>query len=120
MSKYVDGFVLSVPKDKLETYREIAGKASKIWKEHGALDYRECVIEDANAPEMVSFPQLAGAKDGEVVVFAYIVYASREQRDAVNAKVMADPRLSEGCDPDNMPFDCKRMAYGGFQTIVGD
>ena len=69
---------------------------------------------------MVSFPKLAGAKDGEVVVFAYIVYASREQRDAVNAKVMADPRISEGCDPDNMPFDCKRMAYGGFQTIVGD
>lgn len=120
MSKYVDGFVLPVPKDKLEEYRKMSESAAKVWKDHGALDYRECVMDDPNAPNMVPFPQLAGAKDGEVVVFAYIVYPSREVRDEVNAKVMADPRISESCKEGNLPFDCKRMACGGFQTIVGD
>lgn len=120
MSKYIDGFVLPVPKDKIETYRAIAEKASKIWREHGALDYRECVLEDPTAQDMVSFPQLAGVKDGETAVLAYIVYNSREHRDEVNAKIMADPRVHEMCDPNNMPFECARMAYGGFQTIVGD
>lgn len=118
MSKYVDGYVLPVPKDKIETYRGIAEKASKIWKEHGALEYRECVLEDPNAPELLAFPALATAKPEETVVFAYITYNSRAHRDEVNAKVMADPRLHQMCSPEDAPFDCKRMAYGGFQTIV--
>ncbi len=118
MSKYIDGFVLPIPKDKVETYRAIAEKASKIWREHGALEYRECLIEDPNAHDMVSFPQLAGATAEEAVVLAYIMYSSRAHRDEVNARVMADPRLSEMCDPKAMPFDCARMAYGGFSTIV--
>jgi len=117
MSQYVDGFVLPLPKDKVEIYREIAQGAANIWIGYGALEYRECVLEDANAHDMVSFPQLAAAKDDETVVFAWIVYHSREHRDEVNAKVIADPRMNElmekGC-----PFDCKRMAYGGFGTIV--
>lgn len=120
MSTYIDGFVLPVPKDKIETYRGIAEKASKIWREHGALDYRECVLEDADAKDMVSYPQLAGVKPGETVVFAYIAYKSRAHRDEVNAKVMADPRIHEACNGGEMPFDCARMAYGGFETIVGD
>lgn len=114
MSKYIDGFVLPIPKDKIEIYRGIAENAATIWKEHGALDYYECVGEDMNAHDMISFQQLANAKEDEVVVFAWISYKSREHRDEVNAKVMADPRLN--CE--NLPFDCKRMAYGGFKTIV--
>lgn len=120
MSHYIDGFVLPIAADKISEYQSIAEKASKIWMEHGALDYRECVAEDTDAKEMVSFPTLAGAKEGETVVFAYIVYESREHRDEVNAKVMADPRMHEFC-PDHggtPPFDYKRMAYGGFRTIV--
>ncbi|TDU70653.1 uncharacterized protein YbaA (DUF1428 family) [Prosthecobacter fusiformis] len=122
MSHYVDGFVIPVPTDKIPEYQAIAEKACVIWKEHGALDYRECVAEDTDAKDMVSFPTLAGAKEGETVVFAYIVYESRAHRDEVNAKVMADPRMMEFC-PDHggqPPFDCKRMAYGGFKTIVSD
>ncbi|SKB07755.1 Uncharacterized conserved protein YbaA, DUF1428 family [Prosthecobacter debontii] len=121
MPNYVDGFVLPVPKDKIAEYQAIAEKAQAIWKEHGALDYRETVLEDPDAKDMVSFPALAGVQEGETVVLAFIVYESREHRDAVNAKVMADPRIQEMCpDPTQMPFDCKRMAYGGFKTIVGD
>ncbi|HEY1081929.1 MAG TPA: DUF1428 domain-containing protein [Prosthecobacter sp.] len=123
MPNYVDGFVLPITSDKLAEYQTMASKASAVWKEHGALDYRECILEDAAAPEMTSFPALAGAKEGETVVLAYIVYESREHRDAVNAKVMADPRMQEMCPAASggeMPFDCKRMAYGGFRTIVGD
>ena len=118
MSKYIDGFVLPLPKDKLEKYTEIATKAAAIWKEHGALEYIEAVGDDFNAENMVSFPKLAGAKDGETVVVAYIVYESREHRDTVNAKVMADPRIKEMCDPENPVFDYTRMAYGGFRSIV--
>jgi len=120
MSKYIDGFVLPVPKEKIETYRGIAEKASRIWREHGAIDYRECVLEDPNAQTMVAFPQLANVGPDETVVFAYITYNSRAHRDEVNAKVIADPRMNEICDPNDMPFDCKRIAYGGFTTIVGD
>jgi len=122
MPHYVDGFVIPVPSDKIAEYQAIAEKACVIWKEHGALDYRETVLEDPDAKDMVNFPALAGAKEGETVVFAYIVYESREQRDAVNAKVMADPRLHEMCPEHGgvPPFDCKRMAYGGFKTIVGE
>ncbi len=118
MSQYVDGFVIPIPKDKIEEYRKVAEVACKVWMEHGALDYRECIGEDFAAKDMISFPQLAGAKDDETVVFAWIAYESREQRDAVNAKVMADPRMGEMMSCDLQLFDCKRMAYGGFQTIV--
>ncbi len=119
MPHYVDGFVLPLPKDKIEIYRGIAEKAAVVWKEHGALDYRECVADDMEAKDMVAFPGMIQAGPDETVVFAYIVFESREHRDEVNAKVMADPRLSEMGEPGSMPFDCKRMAYGGFKTIVG-
>lgn len=116
--KYVDGFVLVVPKKKLSEYERIAKKAGKIWLEHGALEYRECVGDDLNTKMMVPFPKLAKAKPGETVVFSWIVYKSRAHRDKVNAKVMADPRISKLCDPKDLPFDCKRMSYGGFKTFV--
>jgi uncharacterized protein YbaA (DUF1428 family) len=119
MPKYVDGFLLSVPKKNLNAYRRMAQKASKIWREHGALDYRECVAEDMDAKGMVAFPTCAGAKKGEIVVFAWIIYKSRAHRDRVNAKVMKDPRLTADMDLKKMPFDCSRMAYGGFTTLVG-
>jgi uncharacterized protein YbaA (DUF1428 family) len=118
MSRYVDGFVIPIPKNKIDEYRKVAEFAGKIWKEHGALDYWECLGDDLEAKDMVSFPQLANVGADETVVFSWIVYESREQRDLVNAKVMADPRINEMCDPDNPPFDCKRMAYGGFTELV--
>lgn len=113
---YVDGYVLPVPKDKLEQYREIAQKAGEIWKEHGALAYKECALEDPKMDCCLEFSKLAGASESETVVFAYVVFESREHRDAVNAKVMADERLQ--CGMENMPFDPKRMAYGGFKPLV--
>jgi uncharacterized protein YbaA (DUF1428 family) len=116
--KYVDGFVIPVPKKNLAAYRRIAQKASKVWLDHGALEYRECVGDDQNVKFGIPFPKLARAKKGEVVVFAYIVYKSRVHRDKVNAKVMKDPRLAKMCDPKDMPFDCQRMSYGGFQVMV--
>jgi len=116
MSKYIDGFVLPVPKDKLDAYREMSQKACAIWMEHGALDYVESVGEDMDSKEMVAFPQLAGCKEDEVPLFSYIVYNSREHRDEVNTKVMADPRMSEQVCVGI--FDWKRMAYGGFRSIV--
>lgn len=116
--KYVDGFVLSVPKKRLAEYKRIASKAGKIWMEHGALEYRECVGDDLNIKMMVPFPKMAKSKPGETVVFSWIVYKSRAHRDKVNAKVMQDPRIHKLCDPKDMPFDCKRMAYGGFKTLV--
>lgn len=118
MPKYVDGFLLSVPKKRLAEYRKIAERAGKIWRDHGALEYRECVIEDARAHGLVPFAKAAGAKPNEAVLFSYIVYKSRAHRDRVNAKVMKDPRINEGLDPKNLPFDMKRMAYGGFTTLV--
>lgn len=116
MPEYVDGFVIPVPVDKIPQYRKIARIAAKVWKDHGALDYRECVGDDLKNEWGVSFPPMAGAKEGETVVFAWITYKSRKHRDQVNAKVMADPRIK--LDQDSMPFDCKRMAYGGFKTLV--
>jgi uncharacterized protein YbaA (DUF1428 family) len=118
MSRYVDGFVIPIPKDKIDDYRRLAEAAGKLWKEHGALDYWECLGDDLEVKDMVSFPQLANIGADETVVFSWIVYESREQRDQVNARIMADPRIQELCDPDNPPFDCKRMAYGGFRVIV--
>ncbi len=116
---YVDGFVLPVPTKNLDAYREMAKKASKIWREHGALEYRECVGDDLDVKFGVPFTRQMKAKPGETIVFAWIVYKSKAHRNSVNAKVMKDPRITEMCpDPKNMPFDCKRMLYGGFKTIV--
>lgn len=118
MSRYVDGFVIPIQKDQIEAYRLIAEKAAAVWKEHGALEFIETVGDDLEVNEMVAFPQLAGCGPDETVVFSWIIYESREHRDAVNAKVMADPRMDEMMSPDSQPFDCKRMACGGFKTIV--
>lgn len=116
--RYVDGFVLPVPKKNLNAYVQMAKKASKIWREHGALDYKECVGDDLDIKMGVPFPRQMKLKPGETVVFAYIVYKSRAHRDRINAKVMKDPRLANMCDPTNMPFDCTRMTYGGFKVLV--
>ena len=118
MPTYVDGFVLPLPKKNIATYRKMALQAAKVWIEHGALDYRECVGEDLAVKFGVPFTQLAATKKGETVVFAWITYKSRAHRDRVNAKVMKDPRLKCDMDPKKMPFDCARMGYGGFTTLV--
>ncbi|MDQ3623365.1 MAG: DUF1428 domain-containing protein [Verrucomicrobiota bacterium] len=118
MSQYVDGFVIPLPKNKIEEYRRLAEKAAQIWKEHGALDYWECIGDDLDAKDFVPFPELARTSPDETVVFSWVVFESREHRDQVNARIMADPRLKEMGDPNNQPFDCKRMAYGGFKTLV--
>jgi uncharacterized protein YbaA (DUF1428 family) len=115
---YVDGYVLPVPKKNLKAYRRLAQQAGEIWREHGALEYRECVGDDLKTKMGVPFPKSAKAKSGETVIFAYIVFKSRAHRDRVNAKVMKDPRITGMCDPKNMPFDCKRMVYGGFRVLV--
>ena len=118
MASYVDGFVLPVPKRNLPAYRRMARKAGKIWREHGALEYRECVGDDVKPGEVTSFPQSVKLKRGETVVFAWIVFRSRAHRDRVNAKVMKNPRLADQMDPKAMPFDSKRMIYGGFDVVV--
>jgi uncharacterized protein YbaA (DUF1428 family) len=115
---YVDGFLLPIPKKNLAKYRKIAQKAGKIWREHGALEYRECVGDDLKIKWTLPFPKLMKLKPGETAIFAWIVYKSKAHRDSVNAKVMKDPRLNEMMDPKDMPFDHKRMAYGGFKVIV--
>ncbi|MBN9043835.1 MAG: RNA signal recognition particle [Rhizobiales bacterium 62-47] len=116
--QYVDGFIVPVPKKNLAAYRALARKAGKIWREHGALDYRECVAEDVKVGKLTSFPRSVKLKPNETVVFSWIAYKSRAHRDKVNAKVMKDPRLAKMIDPKAMPFDGKRMIYGGFETIV--
>ncbi|MGA7489865.1 MAG: DUF1428 family protein [Xanthobacteraceae bacterium] len=113
---YVDGFVVAGPKRNIEAYKAMARNAGAVWKEHGTLAFVECVGDDVPYGELTSFPRAVQAKDDEIVVFSWIVYASRTQRDAVNAKVMADPRLK--ADMGNMPFDGKRMIYGGFETFL--
>jgi len=115
---YVDGYVLPVPKKNLSVYRQIAQKAGKIWREHGALEYRECVGDDLKPGWGVTYPKMIKAKPGETIVFSYVVFKSRAHRDKVNAKVMKDKRLQEMMDASSMPFDCKRMAYGGFKVLV--
>jgi len=115
---YVDGFVLPVPKKKLATYKKMAAKAGKIWKEYGALEFHECAADDLKTEMGVPFNKLAKLKPGETVMFSWIVYKSKAHRDAVNKKVMKDPRLAEDMNGKNMPFDVKRMAYGGFKSIV--
>lgn len=116
--RYVDGFILPVPKKNLQAYFRMAKKAGKIWREHGALEYRECVGDDLKVKMGLPFPRLAKLKAGETVVFSWIVYKSRAHRDQVNAKVMKDPRIASMCDSKSMPFDVKRMAYGGFKVMV--
>jgi uncharacterized protein YbaA (DUF1428 family) len=115
---YVDGFVVPVPKKNIDAYMKIAKKAGKIWKEFGALEYRECVADDVKPGKWTSFPQSVKLKKDEVVVFSWIVYKSRAQRDKINDKVMKDPRLAAMMDPKSMPFDGKRMIYGGFKISV--
>ena len=116
--RYVDGFVLAVPEKNLKVYRSIAQKAGKIWKEHGALEYVETVGDDLEVKFGLPFTKLAKPKPGEAVLFSFIVYKSRADRDKVNAKVMSDPRMKKMMDKGPMPFEVKRMAYGGFKVLV--
>ena len=115
---YVDGFVVPVPRKKMAAYRSMAQKAGKVWREHGALEYIECVADDVKRGKRTSFPRSVKLKPGETVMFAYIVYKSRAQRDRVNAKVMKDPRLKSMMDLKALPFDARRMFFGGFKVMV--
>jgi len=116
--KYVDGYVLPVPKKNLPAYRRMAEKAGKVWREHGALEFRECVGDDLKTKKIKSFPTLVRPKRSETVMFSWIVFKSRAHHDAVNARVMKDPRLAKMMDMKAIPFDSKRMAYGGFKLMV--
>jgi uncharacterized protein YbaA (DUF1428 family) len=118
MPRYVDGFVIPVPKAKLGAYRRMSRKAGAVWREFGALEYRECVEDDVRMGKITSFPRSIKLKPNEVVVFSWIVFKSRAQRDDINAKVMKDPRLAGMMDPKKLPFDAKRMIYGGFKVSV--
>jgi uncharacterized protein YbaA (DUF1428 family) len=115
---YVDGFVVPVPKKKLDAYKKMAQLAGKVWMQHGALEFKEYVAEDVKVGKLTSFPQAVKLKPGEVVMFSYIVYKNRAARDKVNKKVMGDPRLKSMMEGKDTPFDGKRMIYGGFETIV--
>ena len=116
--RYVDGFVVPVPKKKLQAYRRMAQQAGKVWRDHGALEFCECVADDVKVGKWTSFPRSVKRKPGETVVFSWIVYKSRVHRDRVIAKVMKDKRLAKMMDPKAMPFDGKRMIYGGFKVLV--
>lgn len=115
---YVDGFLIPVPRKNLSAYRRMSQKAGKVWMEYGALEYRECVGDDLNVKGTKTFPRQMRPKPGETVVFSWIVYKSRAHRDRINAKVMKDSRLAGMMDPKDMPFDAKRMVYGGFKVLV--
>ncbi len=115
---YVDGFLLAVPKKNLDAYRRMSQKAGKVWRDHGALEYRECVGDDLKVKGMVTFPRRMKSKPGETVVFSWIAYKSRAHRDRVNAKVMKDPRIAKMIEGEKMPFDVKRMSFGGFKVLV--
>jgi uncharacterized protein YbaA (DUF1428 family) len=115
---YVDGFIVPVPEKNLQAYRRMSKKAGGIWREHGALEFRECVGDDVKPGKLTSFPQTVKLRPGETVVFSWIVFKSRAHRDRVNAKVMKDPRLADMMDPKSVPFDAKRMIYGGFKVFV--
>ena len=117
--RYVDGYVLPVPKKNVAAYRRMAQKAGKVWREHGALEFIECVADDVKPGKHTSFPQSVKLKPGETVVFSWIVFTSRAHRDRVNAKVMKDPRLANMMDPKALPFDGKRMFWGGFKVLRG-
>jgi uncharacterized protein YbaA (DUF1428 family) len=114
---YVDGFVVPVPKKKVQAYRRLAQKAGKVWREHGALEFRECIVDDVKVGKLTSFPRSVKLKPSETVMFSWITYKSRAHRDRVNAKVMKDKRIA-GMDLKLMPFDAKRTIYGGFKVIV--
>jgi uncharacterized protein YbaA (DUF1428 family) len=118
MPKYVDGFVVPVPNKNVQAYRRMAQKAGRIWREHGALDFVECMADDVKPGKLTSFPQSVKLKRGETVMFSWITYNSRSHRDSVNKKVMADPRLKSMIEGKDMPFDGKRMIYGGFKVLV--
>jgi uncharacterized protein YbaA (DUF1428 family) len=118
MPQYVDGFIIPVPKKNLEAYRRIAEEAAKIWREYGALEVRECVAEDVKMGKLTSFPRSVQRKPTETVVFSWIVYKSRADRDRINAKVMKDPRLAKMMKGEDVPFDPKRMIFGGFEVLV--
>jgi uncharacterized protein YbaA (DUF1428 family) len=118
MARYVDGFVLPVPKKNVGAYQRMSKKAGEVWREHGALEYRECVGDDLKIKGVAAFPTRIKTKPNETVVFSWIVYKSRAHRDRVNAKVMKDARLAKMMNPKSMPFDVKRMLYGGFKVIV--
>jgi uncharacterized protein YbaA (DUF1428 family) len=115
--KYVDGFVLPVPKKNVEAYKQFSEKAGRVWKEHGALEYIECVADDVKPGKVTSFPQAVKLEDGEVVVFSWIVYETREDRDRIMTAVMSDPRLKD-MNPQSMPFDGMRMFWGGFKVLL--
>ena len=115
---YVDGYVLPVKKDKIEAYRQVAALAATVWREHGALEYREWIAEDVKGGEHTSFPQAVKLEEDEIVVFSWILFESRDHRDEVNAKAMSDPRLAGMMDVKAMPFDGKRMFWGGFEPLV--
>jgi uncharacterized protein YbaA (DUF1428 family) len=116
--RYVDGYVVPVPKKNLAAYKRMAQKAGKVWRDHGALEFIECVADDVKPGKHTSFPQSVKLKPGETVMFSWIVFKSRAHRDRVNAKVMKDPRLANMMDPKAMPFDAKRMFWGGFKVLV--
>ncbi|HJR60637.1 MAG TPA: DUF1428 domain-containing protein [Vicinamibacterales bacterium] len=118
MARYVDGFLLPIPKKKVQAYKKMAARAGKVWREHGALEYRECIGDDLDTKFGVSFPKQMKIKPGETVAFSWIVYKSKAQRDRVNARVMKDPRIKLEMERTPMPFDVKRMAYGGFEVLV--
>lgn len=115
---YVDGFVVPVPKQNVERYKEMSTACGKIWREHGALEFRECMGDDVKPGKWTSFPQSVNLEEGEVVFFSWIVYESRARRDEINDKVMSDPRMAEWMKPEAMPFDGKRMIWGGFEMVV--
>lgn len=118
MKRYVDGFILPIPKDRVSDYQALAEAASKIWKEHGALEYWECVGDDLNTEGTRSFAEMTNASDGETVVFAWVIFESRAARDAANLKIMADPRMAALLDSQNPLLDFQRMAHGGFKELV--
>jgi uncharacterized protein YbaA (DUF1428 family) len=117
-ARYVDGFVIALPKRNIDAYRRMSQTAGKVWKEYGALEYRECIGDDLNIKMGTSFPRLVKLKPNETAAFSWIVYKSRKHRDSVNAKVMKDPRIQKMMDKKSMPFDDKRMSYGGFKILV--
>lgn len=118
MADYVDGFVIAIPKKNLDQYKKMAKLAAKVWREYGALDYRECVAEDLKVKFGTPYRKLLGTKPNETVIFSWITFKSRAQRDKINKKVMEDPRIQNMCGPENAPFDMSRMSYGGFETLV--
>ncbi len=116
--KYVDGFIVAVPKDNMAAYKRMSKKMAKIWREYGALEFRECIADDVKPGKLTSFPQAVKLKADEVVVFSWIVYASRKERERINSNAMKDSRLAEMMDPKQLPFDGKRMIFGGFEVLL--